>query len=513
MRASESIVSLTDILSSLSAASLSTVSSTLRRDLTSHYIDHLLTQPASVETSVVKHLAGTSELRLAIFPSPPNTEDVASRIVNAHHVFAFLNENLFPHFPASAKLQASLSKPLTSALLEKLLLPSLPSSIADLPAFLSLMQQAVKLEEDVIDGILGGGRGEKDIAAWAAGIAGHYERKRRVELLEKARTIILREEDKSAIFRVDITPAISQQGVMPDPPVVPPEREPSPEEAAWGFDDDDGGSAPADEVSWGFDDHTVPRPVAAETAPAAGSTPLAEPSEDPGNAWGWNDEEESPGAGEEDTSTDSSAWDDPWGDMSDSSPTSSPVKKAPKTATKLEKLSKSGKTNGNAPAMASPVPVPPPPPTPAMPGSASQTPIAHQQSMVEKEWYLVSGRMKELMALTEDILREAGDLVSSGILAPFAADPSRIGAVITPTAASILDLYRALYPVHVESLWQTSAKWPIQFSNNCTWLSQNMRRIVGGRNIPHVAKSDLDACCEVLALEGEQWYDDTVVSP
>jgi len=118
--------------------------------------------------------------------------------------------------------------------------------------------------------------------------------------------------------------------------------------------------------------------------------------------------------------------------------------------------------------------------------------------------------MKELIFLVEDVLREAADLLSSGILSSHISSTSQVGGVIGPTATSILDLYRALYPVHAKSKLANSAKWRVLFSNNCIWLSGEVKRLASRKDILFHTKEKLDDCTERLAAVGELWYEEII---
>ncbi|KAI0758621.1 Centromere/kinetochore Zw10-domain-containing protein [Irpex lacteus] len=465
VRASDTILSLPDILSSLSPASLASLVNTLRRDITTHYIDFLLSQPASVEQSSTKQPTGTSELKLTIFPAPPNTENPSSRLENISVVLTFLNDNLLHHFPPNTKLATALIKTLTTGVLEKLLVPSLPSSVTALPAYLDLMKHAVHFEEEFIVGLLGDGHGEREIKSWADGIAGHYERKRRVELLEKARAIILREEAEDSTFRVDVVTTIPS----PLPPTTAQvDRAASPEEEAWGFDGEAEASSAADADGWGFeDDRRSPKTI--RKTRGAGTT---------GNRRTM--EMRVLTVMEMRRVNDSSVWDDPWGD--------------PATTKRLqtrEAVQQEQDEDRDFPTNA-----------------VSFPPVNGATRIhVQTESYLVAGRMKELLALVDEIIREAADLTSSGVFSSHVSSHTSVGGTIAPTAASVLDLYRALYPVHAASKLASTAKWSLLFANNCTWLSGEVVR-VDGKAVG--AGDKLGECVERLREVGELWYEDVV---
>ncbi len=477
--------------------------STLRRDITTLF-DYLSRQPATVQTESHVPLAGDSEYKLLIFPAPPNeSSSPSSRLNNLSTLLSFLNGHLLASLPSNAGLQRSLCKPLTAALLDKLLIPSLPSSIEGLPAFLEVTRQAVQFEGEYMGHVLGDSSRDKEVEVWAKAVAGHYERKRRVDLLERARKITVREEDDSSAFRVEVvTP---QDLIKKQEPTD--ERAVSPEEAAWGFEDEineDAGAGEADE--WGFGDEVEPEVVDDNVASESIQVdPPTEDTEDPEDAWDLDDDEPVDVNGDN-----SSAWDDPWGETETLVTSTSP--QVPKGASRLEKLSNKGKNRSFTPQIQSPIPVAPPPPTPAMISSMQDKPSpSHPQGYVEKETYLVSGRVQELMWLVQDTLRESNELSSSGILSPYASTSSSpIGTWISQTTASVLDLYRALYPVAAFALLESSPKYSMRFSNDCWWLYQELAHIKA-QDTPSGAYDKLKDCQERFKVLADSWFEETVV--
>lgn len=515
VRASETILPLPAVLTSLSSTNLSTLMTTLRRDITSYYIDILLSQAAAVELSTIPSIAGVVEYKLSVFPAPPSGEILKTRVDNIATVLTFMNEHLFPHLPSKAAFPISLSRPLTHTLLDKLLKGSLPSSQQELPAFLELVQHTVQFENDFIHGVLGDTSGGQDVKTWADSVGSYYEKKRRVQLLERARAVIIQHDEGSSSFRAEISIVHDEpipEDKHPSPAFSEPTAvsEPSTEDSNWGFDDEDMGDA----NGWGLDDDIdvdVPAEELEQTSSPQASPPHTTPEEAADDPWGLGDEDET---ADGDASTDSSAWDDPWGDTVEPAPAPAAPTKPTKTATRLEKLSNKGKMKDSGSALQSPVPPSPSPPKPAPPAPAAvqkRAPPPPKQQ-VEKESYLVSGRVKELLWLVEDALREASDLASSNILhsrEDIAASP--VGNVISQTSALILDLYRGLYPVAVATKLE-APKWAMGFFNDCTWLHGEVHRVLLLTGLNSTTKSKLTESCERLKLVGECWYDETIVS-
>ncbi|GJE98094.1 hypothetical protein PsYK624_143160 [Phanerochaete sordida] len=519
VRASETVLPLPSILSSLSSTNLSSLMTTLRRDISTYYVDFLLSQAATVELSTVSSLTGTAEHKLSIFLAPQDQEDLKDRIVNVETVLTFLNDNLFSHIPSQASFPISLSRPLTHALLEKFLIPSLPSSLDELPLFLETVHHAVAFEGEYIRGVLGDSAGGYDVKTWADSVGTHYERKRRVDILERARATILWNDDDNNSFRAEmiiVKEDVPQQGapepVLPaSPPAVkpqlvstsPPPRQASPEEVAWGFDDEE--ATAVDEDGWGFDEEMDVEPdvaAAPEPEPGPSSPPPVEKSEpqeedDPDGAWGLDDE----------NSTDSSAWDDPWGDSVE--PVAKPPSpKAPKAATKLEKLSQKGKPKESTPFNSPPAPVVAPAPKVAQP--ARPKPAAPPAPPVEKETYLVSGRVRELLWLVDEVLKEAAELAASNV---FHAKPGssslQVGGIISQTAPMVLDLYRGLYPV-VAAARVAAPRHAMGFSNDCLWLAGEVAKLLARGDLQEGLRAKLEEAQQRSKMLAECWYDETI---
>jgi len=151
--------------------------------------------------------------------------------------------------------------------------------------------------------MLGQDTRDREIGTWAEGVATHYERKRRAEILESARKLILMEGDERWV-RVDLhVPAEVHDVPKQDKTPAPFSEQPSDEEDAWGLWDEGKPEMAAEEEQvdgWGFEDEEPGREV--ESQPEADPTPLQPPpdlelhanvdDEDPANAWGWNDDED-----------------------------------------------------------------------------------------------------------------------------------------------------------------------------------------------------------------------------
>ncbi|EJD07530.1 uncharacterized protein FOMMEDRAFT_115831 [Fomitiporia mediterranea MF3/22] len=394
VRQSQAIITLRDILSSLTSNSLESLLASLRRDIIAHFINFPLQQPISSSISNARDVDGTPSISLSIFPLPPSPGCRSSTPSYLEELLKFLRENLFPAVPPLASsFSHSFYKPTSSALLRDVLIPFIPASLSDLPQFLSLVRDCVYLERDYFingDAIASPLDSEGELRTWAKGIAGHYGRKRRVDLLAQARKIVLSNGDERVV-RVEVSQPLEGSVVLPGPEVIPVQGDINTKDEAengWDFEDEvpaadsapstngkshaeEGGPsgevpAEAEGNGWDFDD-----------AGKDTSNQTKAEIQDDSDAWGWGDEGEDStlATGTEDSGdktvqttnghsrsthqedSDSSAWDSAW-DEADPVPqlpssTAQPVK-APKVAKRLEKLTAKGKGKTTAsPALSS----------------------------------------------------------------------------------------------------------------------------------------------------------------
>lgn len=264
---------------------------------------------------------------------------------------------------------------------------------------------------------------------------------------------------------------------------LPPQNASTKEEDGWGFEEEATITEPAalehnleeipdtDEGGWGFEDEDP--------------EPEANNAED---AWGLDETN-----GVEDSS-DEPVW-DAWDD-----PPPATNGKVPKTAKRLEKFSNKGKTlTEHNPTLSITVPGKPPELQRTIPEPGPRA-----------EFYVVSTRMKELKSMVEDVLQEAGELSHSKLFASFPAPPTPPGTLIFQTAPSVLDLFRALYPVSSSSDLSKSMK----FSNDCLWLSDEVRGMFDTVHFTRESgvKEKLNEAREKLEVFGRSWFEQTIVS-
>lgn len=474
VRQAETILELSDVLSSLSELALANHLNVLRRDLMTNYVDRVLQEDVSITIS-------SNEIS-CVHSFQKNKIDSLSK------VFTFLSAHLFPSLPQPQRNQfpRSLCKPLSLSVLNNFLIPSLPSSFKELPPFLDLVRHAVEFEDKFIIGILGGDQYDNSIHIWADGVAGHYERQRRLHILDAARTLIMTPRNKRDVLTMEAElQTESRQATVV--PVQADDNPPAGDEDAWGFDDQKQ-NARAEPVveglesngnGWEFDDDIDVEPD--EVKPENGDN-----KDDPGDAWGWNDEEQSSEDVPEET-----AWDDPWGDIPDGPTPALPSLTSHEAADTSPEAVIKGKAgvNGKSPkTAASTVPHKPPEKRPP--------------KLTLTETYLVSGQVMEILKIVENVLNEGVELAASNIFPP---SKSSIGNLLLQTAPSVVDLYKALYPVVFSGELKTALDAPARFSNDCLYLSQELERIDGG-----AVKDRIQESQHRLEILGNSWLDDTI---
>lgn len=538
VRQSTTVLNLSSILSSLSETSLSNHLAVLRRDINAYYIDHLLTYPTSLSHSFAKDSSGISSQTLSFLPTPSTVEDLPMRLKNMASVLDFLDVHLFTALPPSlaASFKKTLCKSVTTALLQQFLVTLLPSSLVALPPYLHLVAQAKELEEKYVVNMLGQDPRDREIKSWADAVSSHYERKRRAQILEDARQMILRQDDGFQIrVEVDLPPA-----PLPDFAPATQSSGSSSEGAgdvgddAWGLEGEDSEdtsdvvSAAEEEDAWGFDDTPtepqldtpevphepiLPKDTLAESGPAGDDS-----------AWGWDDSGEeaippAPTSPPTSSSDNGADWDDdPWGDSSNPSPppASAPV---PKPANRLEKLA--GKAKAKATPLHSPPSARDSPTTAARqphPAAARRSELNNAtlpskkeppKPRLQPETYAISGRARQLADTVDGILREGGEFATAAIFdsKTSAAQQQTRGSVILQTAPAVLDLFRALHPVRFGQ--RPTEPKSIVFANDCIYARE--RTLSAARQCAIGAKDKLLETADSLEATGKRWFEQCVV--
>ncbi|VDC03459.1 unnamed protein product [Peniophora sp. CBMAI 1063] len=542
-------IALPDIFASFTPSSLERLLGSLKRDISTHTIEFLLAQPATLRVS---------SSVLDITPAPPSAyTDHASRLSNLSEALNFLSTHLLPALPAA--FAHSLAKPLTQALFNGFLQPLLPSSVMGLKAYEALTRAAVTLEDNFILGVLGQDGRNREVRAWVERVPAHAERRAVAEALEKARSIVLGDAGPLEPFELEISNPVSPN---PEQAAQPASSSPPPPAAAakkddWGLDDDaEGGDG------WGLDEdeeeaaEPEPVPQSVTPSPPQPSEPPIEIEEDT-DAWGWEDDEAEPSS---QPSTDPApqstapepepqphavpepepdAWDveeddDPWGESSSELPASvipapepAPAPRPavpPKRATRLEKLANKGKTKATHASHSSTEssPAHAPPPTPASPSftrppkitvstkpppqvqplqpkkanGASRNGVSHHHSpapsqrVLQKERFSTTARARALVDTASASLRAASEFSRLG---PDAGEQLR------RAAGGVLDVFRALAPVLESNSRTKGARDEGMFrSNDCVYLAVWAR----SRNMADLA--------DALEGLGTVWFDNAI---
>ncbi|KAF8916015.1 Centromere/kinetochore Zw10-domain-containing protein [Mucidula mucida] len=487
VRQSATSISLSEILASLTSSALLNHLNLLRRDLMALYVIRILEQSSPISLTL------TDEHTLSCSPVPPNGD----ALDNVSTVLNFVSTYLLAALPSPQDVQFahSLHKPITQSVLDNLLIPSLPPSFEPLASYLELLKKSVKFEEEIVDGVLGREHRECLIANWANGIDGHYERQRRLLILDAARDLIVSSSAKFDTFTVQV-----EQQPEPSVPTVVPVQDDVSENDAWGLDESPaetlikaGESKDTAADSWGFDDDGMD----VDPSPHQNGNGNGKMDTDPSDAWGWNDDEASP-------SQDEVPWDDdPWGDPPVEDEKPPVITSPPKIANGLFKKDKKH-LNGHSPSTSSPIIPSPSISSPSVPQKPPEKQDKRPPNLAPpKESYLVSSQMQEILGMIENVLNEGTHLAESRIFSTSVSP----GTLILLTAPSILDLYRAMTPAVFGKELQTSLNAPMMFSNNCLYLSSALDKIE-----PGAAKERLRDAQRRLKVLGDSWYSDTVVS-
>ncbi|KAF8845113.1 hypothetical protein BDN67DRAFT_920456 [Paxillus ammoniavirescens] len=508
---SQQPIPLSAVLSSLSSSSLSAHMMSLRRDVTTHYIDHSLDHPTLLTVSKEPDQSGLLVHKLQQCPSPP-TSCNTTRLGNLSRILDFISETLFPCLPQSQRdsFPRSLSNPLVASIMTRLLIPSLPSKLEALPAFLELTKNAVDFEAKYLNGLLKGDAFEREIKNWVDNVCAHYERGRRLHILDGARTTILASSTgRKETFSVELVTILEIPQTNLDV-----EAAPSPVADAWSFDDSrsfkTGSSKSAIDMedAWGFDDEVE--------APEKVPDPAPDLEPDPSDAWGWNNDEmteeradasteQSTEAAPEEPAEEDGVWDDdPWADDSganeltppDHQPTTPSIPPPPQPVLALsstdiqQKIPPNGyqTSNGHGPT-----------------GIHKSPKNLRDSSAVSREPYSASVLTKRIIQAVENALHEGKALDSSGIFAHFPTSTSPPGTLIMQSGALVLDLYRALYPVVAASRLSQPAGH-MQFSNDCYYLSEEVNRVLRSEPRVPTVKAKLEECRDDLKVLADSWF-------
>ena len=328
-------------------------------------------------------------------------------------------------------------------------MPSLPSSFGLLPSFLSLLERAVLLEEKDISRLLGKPGNEGIIKAWSDVVSGHYERRRRIEILELARKDIVEAGDPKDTFKV----IIDDGGLETSRSVVSFQDEDFKDDA-WGFDEP-ATSNPLTESTdgWGFDDDINDTTPVEETHRMELEPEVevhGDGDVDPADAWGWNEEEED-------------------------EPVELSIQLPP------EDIPRAGHVNGT-----------------------------HLPTVTPKEYYQVPTRTKRFMRMVETVIDESKLFYASNLFPASKDTVPAPGTILLQSASSILDLYQALYPVKFAKDLELPER-AMLFSNSCLYMADAVQRIEDTIYGQQILKDRLSECRHHLQLLGESWFNETIV--
>ncbi|KAG9313057.1 hypothetical protein JVU11DRAFT_6497 [Chiua virens] len=478
-------IPLSELLSSLSSSSLSAHMTSLRRDLVTHYIDYSLDHPTSLSYSQETDQFGSFIYRLQRLLSSTNHPTPLS---NLSCILEFLDDKLFPSIPLSQRetFARSFVKPLTTSIMTRLLVPSLPSNLDALPAFLNLTGSSVDFETKYVVGLLKGDTFEREIKNWVDNVCAHYEKGRRQRILDDVRESIL--ASASRLKDTFVAELITFIGGREEPaPISPVPTDKSNDVRSLKTDLSSSGVDAED--AWGFDDD-VEEPGESPTSKPGSSE---EPEPDPSEAWGWNDEpvgeppsQDSLDTMPEERTEEVEIWDDPW---ADDSVANEPVPAASTSSSRQQPPSNGHPpTNGHVTNGFHPLSKP------------LQSPRT-----VNREPYQVSVLVRRIVRAVEDSLHEGKVLASSGIFTISFPSVSTPGTLIMQCGALILDLYHALYPVVAASkLSQPVGR--MQISNDCFYLSEEITRVLKNEQPLSSVKEKLEECKGDLHVLADSWY-------
>ena len=124
----------------------------------------------------------------------------------------------------------------------------------------------------------------------------------------------------------------------------------------------------------------------------------------------------------------------------------------------------------------------------------------------------MSTRARQVLDLVRIVLDEWREFAASEVVASTMSasngttTSSTPGTILLQSSASILDLFRALYPVKFsETLAAPDAG--MRFANGCLYLSRELARIPP----PEAVRDRWAECIERLKVLNESWYYDVIV--
>lgn len=208
---------------------------------------------------------------------------------------------------------------------------------------------------------------EKRVFEWSQGARGHYERKRRAEWIEKARSLVLQPSRGSVRTEVELEIQGTEVVDLTEEQAVDVNAEEKPQSGP-------GLQIEEDTTAWDFDEGN---------GDEAKEETKAEQNEDAhGDGWGFEDDGETDAEPTSSTGVDGGdPWAQEWNDPSEVKPHSTPPPKQPIT--------------------------------PAAPKGQPSAPIQRKVKTTRKESYLISQVATALASIAEDVLQEGSELLDS----------------------------------------------------------------------------------------------------
>ncbi|EJU03789.1 hypothetical protein DACRYDRAFT_115110 [Dacryopinax primogenitus] len=424
---------LSAIVSAMREGTVETIANSLRKDIVAQLVEPVLVSSTAISTN-----GDMLTLR------PSSAHDVHPPLFNLERILEYLNNNL------PEALMTALRLDISTPLLKCLLIPSLPQSLSTLSAFLTLLHEAVQLEEKAMNG--------HDVKEWADDVGLHYERSRRKVLLDHARAIIL---DSNMGFSEVEDRTESSPSIVPPVPTDPAIaaaveatiQDANDEDSNWDFDEAQASTSPRPaagpaqasisdegEDMWELDNAEAPDP-GIKTVSITSS-----------GGWGWDDDA--------DENNVERYQDDPWSLPKQTNKTNNT--NPPRAASKLEKRATRGKHSITTSKIA---PQESKKPTQSM---STAPPPKATMSRPGRQTFTVSRRSQSVFQVAERCLDEGRQLLALHDL-PKRQPPT--GTLLMSTPSAIFELFRALPQEDV-----ASARFVI-FSNDCRYLSQQVTKL------------------------------------
>ncbi|KAG8745644.1 hypothetical protein FRC10_007341 [Ceratobasidium sp. 414] len=286
IRDSSGVVTLNELFTSLKPQSLQEHLAALRKDIMTRAIEPTLTKPSQLTISAHDSILTIDHTPTSATGSIASFQHAHNALAHTAELVTFIHDTLFPSLLSQNTFAAQLAGPLAQALITHVLRPAIPrsGSLKEVPGFLRVAAHASEVE-DVLNKM--GLRGS-DVKEWAQGAPGHYERRRREDLVQQVRSVVLERDNVTVAVKRVITReeskradggegeedpwAFDESAPKPAPPSVPVIAAPTPRNL----------HQPASEATL----RVVDQPPRLITPPSA--SPLELPEVD---GWGFDDDE------------------------------------------------------------------------------------------------------------------------------------------------------------------------------------------------------------------------------